>query len=129
MPVILQKLQISILFEVCALLGYYTSYGGNSLLKGQDNLSVPSSRVKKSSYTICCVISQKSAYHLLCGELLKSREVLYVVVIKLGGFKNSVSVHFLKFTSFCFSIWCPVCGPDTVLLPDNFLCVVKQCLG
>jgi len=62
MPVMLQKLQISILFEACAPLGYYTAYGGNSLLKFRDNLSVPSSRVKKSRYTICCVISQKTAY-------------------------------------------------------------------
>jgi len=59
MPVMLQKLQIRILFEVCALLGYYIVYGGNSLLRFWDNLLVPFSRVKKSRYTICCVISQK----------------------------------------------------------------------
>jgi len=48
--------------ELCALLGYYAAYGGNSLLMLWDNLLVPSSKVKKSSWitTIWCVISQKS---------------------------------------------------------------------
>jgi hypothetical protein len=32
--------------EMCALLGYYAAYGGNTLPTFQDNLSVPSSRVK-----------------------------------------------------------------------------------
>jgi len=62
MPIMLQKLQISILFKICALLSYYTAYGGDSFLKFQDNLLVPSSRVKKFRYTMCCVISQKRAY-------------------------------------------------------------------
>jgi len=34
--------------EICALLGYYAAYSGNSLLTFRDNLSVPSSWVKKS---------------------------------------------------------------------------------
>jgi hypothetical protein len=34
-------------FEVCALLGYYAAYSGNSLPTFLDNLSVSSSRVKK----------------------------------------------------------------------------------
>jgi hypothetical protein len=33
---------------ICAVLGYYTEYSGNSLPTFQDNLSVSSSRVKKS---------------------------------------------------------------------------------
>jgi hypothetical protein len=34
--------------EICALLGYYASSNGNPLPTVQDNVSVPSSRVKKS---------------------------------------------------------------------------------
>jgi len=34
--------------EICALLGYYVMYIGNSLPKFQVNLMVPSTRVKKS---------------------------------------------------------------------------------
>jgi hypothetical protein len=34
--------------EACALLRYYTALSGNSLLSFQDNLSITSSRVKKS---------------------------------------------------------------------------------
>ena len=34
--------------EICALLGYYSTYSGNSLPKFSGNLSVPSSRVKES---------------------------------------------------------------------------------
>jgi len=32
--------------EICALLGYYAAYSGNSLLMFQDNLSVLSKKVK-----------------------------------------------------------------------------------
>jgi hypothetical protein len=34
--------------ENCALLGYYAAPNGNPLLTFRDNVSVPSSRVKKS---------------------------------------------------------------------------------
>jgi hypothetical protein len=34
--------------EICALLGYYTVYSANSVPTFQDNLQVPSSRVRKS---------------------------------------------------------------------------------
>jgi hypothetical protein len=34
--------------EICAALGYYAACSGNSLPTFRDNLSVPSSRVKKS---------------------------------------------------------------------------------
>lgn len=37
--------------EVCALLGYYTAQSGNSIPMFQENLLVPSSRVK-SQYII-----------------------------------------------------------------------------
>jgi hypothetical protein len=50
--------------QICALLRYYAAYRGNSLWTFRDNLSVPSSRVRKSkkkNTTICCGISQKSA--------------------------------------------------------------------
>jgi len=35
-------------YEVCAILRYYAAYCGNSLSTFRNNLSVPSSRVKKS---------------------------------------------------------------------------------
>jgi len=34
--------------DICTVLGYYMEYRGNSLLRFQDNISVSSSRVKKS---------------------------------------------------------------------------------
>ena len=34
--------------EICAVLGYYVAYSGNSLPTFRDNVSVPSSRVKES---------------------------------------------------------------------------------
>ena len=36
--------------EICPLLGYYAASSGNCLTKFRDNLSVPSSRAKKSKY-------------------------------------------------------------------------------
>jgi len=47
--------------DTCALLGNYAAYSGNSLPTFRGNLSVPSSSVKKSKYTLRCVIPQKSA--------------------------------------------------------------------
>jgi len=38
--------------EICALLGYYSVYGGSSLPTFRDNLSVTSSRVKKSNIVV-----------------------------------------------------------------------------
>jgi len=35
-------------YDICTILGYYAAYSGNSLPTFRDNLSVPSSRVKKS---------------------------------------------------------------------------------
>ena len=58
---------------ICALLGYYAAYSGNSIWTFRDNLPVPSSVVKKMGLIGCsetsvrittmrCAISQKSAY-------------------------------------------------------------------
>jgi hypothetical protein len=49
--------------EICAPLGYYAAYSGNSLPTYHDNIPVPSSRVKKSMFevssshviVICCI--------------------------------------------------------------------------
>ena len=38
--------------EICALLGYYAAQSGNSVPTFRDNISVPSSRVKKSKKTL-----------------------------------------------------------------------------
>ena len=76
--VLLSALFSTILSLICALLGYYAALSGSSVPTFRDNLSVPSSRVKKSSgqpigpwplkigpigclETQRCVISQKSA--------------------------------------------------------------------
>jgi hypothetical protein len=50
--------------EICTLLGYNTALSGNPLLTFKDNVSVPSSRVKKSKE------SRKPARetHGLCRE-------------------------------------------------------------
>jgi hypothetical protein len=37
--------------EICALLGYYAASNGNPLPTFRDNVSIPSLRVKKSSWT------------------------------------------------------------------------------
>ena len=36
------------MYDICPLLQYYEAYGSNSIPNFRDNLSVPSSRVKKS---------------------------------------------------------------------------------
>jgi len=43
-------------YEICALLGCYATHGGNSLPTLQYNLSVPSSRVKKSKKRHYCIM-------------------------------------------------------------------------
>ena len=50
------------MYEICALLGYYAAYIGNSLPTFRDNLSFPPSRVKESEKkaphrSVLCVIS------------------------------------------------------------------------
>jgi hypothetical protein len=55
-PNYLNKLcNITIRFEICALLGYNTALSGNPLLTFWDNISVPSSRVKKSEKSSVCL--------------------------------------------------------------------------
>jgi hypothetical protein len=39
--------------EICAVRACYAAWSGNPLLMCWDNISVPSSRVKKSSWTFC----------------------------------------------------------------------------
>jgi hypothetical protein len=41
--------------EICALLGYYAAYDGNSLLKFRNNLSVPSSMIKTLSAAVTII--------------------------------------------------------------------------
>jgi hypothetical protein len=48
--------------EICILLGYYGAPSGNPLPMFQDNVSVPSSRVKKSGFLHCPETSVKD-YH------------------------------------------------------------------
>jgi hypothetical protein len=52
--------------EICALLEYYASYSGNSLLAFQDSLTVPFLTVKiskkKASHTLVCGL-----YWEMCG--------------------------------------------------------------
>jgi hypothetical protein len=72
--------------EICALLGYCAAYSGNSVPTVRDNLSAPSSRVKKSKTdrqvfpkrrygitTLRCVITQKCAH--LTSTLRRKREI------------------------------------------------------
>ena len=40
----------TVIFLICALLGYYTAHSGNSLRTFRDNLSVPSSGVKQKCW-------------------------------------------------------------------------------
>jgi len=45
--------------EFCTLLGYYTAYSGNSVPTFRDNLSVTSSRVKKSNMNSAWTLIQR----------------------------------------------------------------------
>jgi hypothetical protein len=47
----LQNKEIDIQVRICALVGYYATYSGESSLTFRDNLSVPSSMVEKSKKT------------------------------------------------------------------------------
>jgi hypothetical protein len=52
--------------EISALLGYYTAYGGVSLLIFWDNLSVLSSGVKRIGPVGCPETSLRNYHHTLC---------------------------------------------------------------
>jgi hypothetical protein len=54
--------------EICALRGYYATSGGNRLPIFQDNVSVPSSRVKKS------VLSTHLVRHVPCLDRIRGVE-------------------------------------------------------
>jgi hypothetical protein len=64
--------------EICALLGYYTTYGGVSLLIFRDNLSVLSSGVEHIGPVVCPETSIRTYHHTLhdvpkeCRSHLKS---------------------------------------------------------
>jgi len=58
-------------FEICALLGYYAAYSGNSLPTFRDNLSVSSSRVKKYRQKIR-VCSTRLASHCVAPCIIRS---------------------------------------------------------
>jgi hypothetical protein len=74
---------------ICFLLGYYAAYRGNSLPTFRDNLSVPSSRIKKykekSLFPLVFLdyrlrhIPEERRSHLLRKVNLKSRREEYVV--------------------------------------------------
>jgi hypothetical protein len=65
--------------DICSLLGYYTAQSGNSVLTFQDNLSIPSSRVKKSNLDflgpIGCPETSVQNYHSMCNNQ-KSAELI-----------------------------------------------------
>jgi hypothetical protein len=42
--------------EICALLGHYAALNGDPILTFRDNVSVPSSRVKKSKMAVTTVV-------------------------------------------------------------------------
>jgi hypothetical protein len=58
----------------CTVLAHYAALSGNSVPTFRDNLSVPSSRVKKSKdyHLPPCNISERIS-HLHCGGSIKSR--------------------------------------------------------
>jgi hypothetical protein len=60
------KLVKNIFLEICYLLGYYAAYSGYCFTDVSGNLSVPSSRVKKS----------KTEFFRLCQEI--SDEVFFL---------------------------------------------------
>jgi hypothetical protein len=53
--------------EICPLLGYYTACSGNSLTLFQDNLSIPSSRVKNRGQVGFPEMSVRNSYYTLCN--------------------------------------------------------------
>ena len=88
--------------EICVLLGNYTTYSGNSLQTLQDNLSVPSSRVKNPKRPISCPktsvknyqyrlhnFPEQSRYHLLCGRSLKSCKLNCCLISLVHHSRNS----------------------------------------
>ena len=73
--------------EIFALLGYYAALNGSSVLTFRDNLSVPSSRVKKSSSTSwflkigekgCPETSAQNCHSTLCNIPEERRSQLRV---------------------------------------------------
>jgi hypothetical protein len=98
------NVQVSALHENCTIHGYYTASSGNFLPMFWDNLSVPSSGVKKSfgfltpegNYHYSSHNNpQECSYHPLHGGSLKSHRVPYMFTVTLKykwGLKNWCSV-------------------------------------
>jgi hypothetical protein len=59
--------------EICAILGYYTASCGSSVPTFRDNVSVPSSRVKKSKKMgpIRCPETSVNSYHTTLCKILE----------------------------------------------------------
>jgi hypothetical protein len=53
--------------EICALLGYYTTSCGNCLPTCQENLSVPSSRIKSPSLVLLTPVLQRYLMPQFCA--------------------------------------------------------------
>jgi uncharacterized membrane protein YeiH len=66
--------------EICALLGCYTAYGGNSLPTFRDNLLGPSSRVKKSKILSAFCASDTNILVLLILVFLKKKVPNYYIL-------------------------------------------------
>jgi hypothetical protein len=66
------------IYEICALQGYYAASNGDPLLTFQDNVSVPSSRVKMSEKKMLCNTPEEHISHQHCGGSLKSQMCIYV---------------------------------------------------
>jgi len=62
--------------EICALQGYYTVYGGNSLPTFRDNLQVSSWRVKKVGLIGCPKMSVRNYHHMLHNIQEECRSLL-----------------------------------------------------
>lgn len=86
------KFQENSAVDISSLLVYYAAYSGNSLQTFQDNLSVPSSKAKKSPWrwdrpvvpnrrygTLCCLISQKN----ISSRWRRKPEITYRILMLL----------------------------------------------
>jgi hypothetical protein len=81
--------QRTFMYEICTLLGYNTVQSNNSVLKFQDNLSVPSSGLKKSKnyHSTLHNIPEEGRSHLHHGRSLKSCKHLCMFLIHLRHLK------------------------------------------
>jgi hypothetical protein len=95
---------------ICALLGCYAVYSGNSLPTLRDNLWVPSSRVKKPGPIGCSETSVRN-YHYTVRSVSEKRGFIYV------------------FYWFCVcGVWVCVCGVCVVCVCVWCVCVCVVCV-